>query len=337
LSPKKTQYRFKTYKSDAAPFFFFIDIFPLTPSDFKTPRSSVLVKKIKDNPIMPLPMRVDRVFNGDSSILVRPDNPISFPIENDITAVVNPIPFIQLGLEKLVFFTEIRANEKFFLSIKPEKAYNWWENTKFLYARLKRLEEDFSAFIRAYLHTIMKSKVNEGDMIGAAREYCTIVNDICNDRMKNNIILTEIKNRQDRVKLYKQKEAKYREKFQRVSRIEYHPELIDIEFYNLIERGFSSDKDERNMLGEILESKILKYIPILFYDDLQECMLLNLKKIDEDPNDLLDFSKLIDSKVILLIDPNRENIENYNWWKDLSEINIKLILESIKDSLVKVE
>jgi len=41
--------KFKTYKSGAAPFFFFIDIFPLENSVLPQPRLSALVDSIKNN------------------------------------------------------------------------------------------------------------------------------------------------------------------------------------------------------------------------------------------------------------------------------------------------
>ena len=99
----KPIHKFKTFKYDAAPFFFYIEIFPPDLTSYKKERELVLLKKIKYNPIMPLPMRVDRVFNGEKSILIRPIGPVSSPIMDDIFASINPTPFLQLGIEKLLF------------------------------------------------------------------------------------------------------------------------------------------------------------------------------------------------------------------------------------------
>ena len=93
--------KFKTFKFDAAPFFFFIDLFPPDYSSEDKPILGNLINSISTNPIMPLPMRVDRVFNGERSILIRPKEDISFPVTEDLTAVINPTPILQLGFEKL--------------------------------------------------------------------------------------------------------------------------------------------------------------------------------------------------------------------------------------------
>ena len=53
---KKTQVKFKTYKSDAAPFFFYIEIFPFDTSQYINPYVSSLIKTIEKNPIVPIPM-----------------------------------------------------------------------------------------------------------------------------------------------------------------------------------------------------------------------------------------------------------------------------------------
>ncbi|GAF88278.1 unnamed protein product, partial [marine sediment metagenome] len=74
----KPIHKFKTFKSDAAPFFFFIEIFSPDLTSYEKERDFVLLKKINDNPIMPLPMRVDRVFNGEKSLLIRPKEPVFF-------------------------------------------------------------------------------------------------------------------------------------------------------------------------------------------------------------------------------------------------------------------
>ena len=92
--------KFKTYKFDAAPFFFFIDIFPPDYSNISKPNLANLISSIGANPIMPQPMRVDRVFNGERSVLIRPREPISFPITEDLTAIIDPLQFLKFGFEK---------------------------------------------------------------------------------------------------------------------------------------------------------------------------------------------------------------------------------------------
>jgi len=333
----KPVHKFKIYKFDSAPFFFYIEIFPPDLSAFEMERTQALLKRIKTNPIMPLPMRVDRVFNGEKSVLIRPRAPISFSIMDDLSATINPNAFLQYGLEKLLYFTEIRAFEKFVIPLKIEKVKKWWESTKFLYAKLLRLEEDFSAFLRAYISTVLKAKLNNEDLISASTNYCNLVKDICEKRLKDNSILIETIRKETNVKLYKQKIAKYRKRMKKIERVEYHPELVDLDVFDLSEVGFISDIDKQNSLLNEIKPKEIKYIPLLFYDDLLECMLQNLKRLDEGNEDILDPSFLLDKNIITLQNSKElENIktEEFSWFNTFEELNFESIIQSIKTTLL---
>ena len=328
----KPLHKFKIFKSDAAPFFFYIEIFPPDLTTFKSEQHKNLLESIKTNPIMPLPMRVDRVFNGRESVLIRPREPISFSLKDNLIATINPTPFLQFGFEKLLYFTEIRASEKFFLSLTIEKAKKWWDSTRFLYAKLMRLEEDFSAFLRAYIHTVLKAKLNNEDLISAATNYCKMVQDICEKRLKENSILIETTRKEASVKLYKQKVAKYYKKRKKVEEVQYHPELVDIDVYDLTERGFKNDINSQNSMIDELKPNEIKYLPLLFYDDLLECMLQNLNTLDKGNTDILDPSFLLDQNIITLKESKDLEItktQNYSWFSIFEEINIEQIIQSI--------
>ena len=328
---KKPQYRFKTYKSDAAPFFFFIDVYPFDTTLFELPRLKFLIKKIEKNAIVPIPMRIDRVFNGKSSVIIRPREVISFQISEDQTAVINPHQFLYYGVKNLIYFTEIRSSQRLIKSTSREKVTSWWESTKFLYGNLYRLEEDFSAFLNAYLLTMVKTYIEEGDLISAAIQYCQILEDICKKRMVQNKILTEVDGELSTVRMYKKKDQSYYKKFKKVSEVQYHPELIDIETINFSQNGWPADITIKN----ILERDEKKYIPLLFYDDLQECMLLNLKYLEENEKTLLSPSRLIEDKVITIINSknNTGNFKNVNkWWQDFNNIKPDLFLKEMFQS-----
>lgn len=328
--------KFKIFKSDAAPFFFYIEIFPPDPTSFKSQRIKALLEPIKTNPIMPLPMRVDRVFNGGKSLLIRPREAITFSVMEDLVATVNPEPFLQLGIEKLLYFTEIRAFEKFFVSLPIERVNQWWASTNFLYAKLLRLEEDFSAFIRAYIHTLVKAKFSEEDLVGAAKNYCQMVADICEKRMKENTILVETSDEETHVKLYKEKILKYYKKRKKVEELQYHPELIDIDVYNLVDREFSIvGEDSKSNFDDIKFWK-KKYIPLLFYDDLLECMLQNLKKLEDGEEEILDPSLLIEQNVIIVRESKEFkalNTDDFSWMKSFANINFESTILLIKSTL----
>jgi len=325
--------KFKTYKFDAAPFFFFIDIVPPDYSNINKPNLANLISSIGTNPIMPLPMRVDRVFNGERSVLIRPREPISFPVTEDLTAIIDPLQFLKFGFEKLLYYTEVRSRENFFLSLSHQRVSSWWDFTKYLYGNLPTLEEDFSAFLRAYLYTIVKAKILEDDLIDAAIDYCQLISDICRKRFEQNSILVEIERKQENVKMFKVKEGTYYKRFKKSKETEYHPELIDLEIYDLSNIGFTTEKNDRASLIDGLDNKVIKYIPLLIYDDLLECMLQNIKRIEEGDKDLIDPSFLLDNGVIITQnskDLEKINMGCYSWWNGFDTINFNPILESIR-------
>jgi len=325
--------KFKTFKYDAAPFFFFIDIFPPIYENKAKPHLLNLVNSIKTNPIMPCPMRVDRVFNGEKSILIRPSEPISFPISEDKTALINPLPYLQFGFEKLLFFTEVRSRENFILSLPLARALKWWNLTKFQYGKLTTLEEDFSAFSRAYLHTILKSKIFEEDLEKAAKNYCEIISELCRKRMEQNIMVIEAKGHEENVKMYKIKEMTYYKKFKKSKETEYRPELLDIEIWDLSKNNFSIKQKELATDTDGLKTKVIKYIPLLIYDDLLECMLQNLQRIEENDEELIDPSFLLDNKAIIIQNSKElesTNIDKYSWWNSFEDLEFKPIIESIR-------
>ena len=329
---KKTQVKFKTYKSDAAPFFFYIEIFPFDTSLIRNPNLFSLLKIIEKNPIIPIPMRVDRVFNGENSVIIRPREVISFQISEDQLAIINPHHFLSYGIKNLIYFSEIRSLEQFFKSLSSKDVISWWEATRFLYGNISRLEEDFSAFLRAYLHTLVKSYIEGSDLVSAAIQYCQILEDICKKRMEQNKILMEINGEESNVKMYKSKVLTYYKKFKKVREKQHHPELIDIEIFNYSSNNWPKDATSIKRR----ESIIKKYIPLLIYDDLQECMLLNLKYLEENEKTIINPSSLIEEKIITIIDSKNfdDDFKKKNtWWKDLNNIEPDLFLEEIFESL----
>ncbi len=326
--------KFKIFKSDAAPFFFYLDIFPPNPTAFKLQKTKALLESIKLNPVMPLPMRVDRVFNGEKSILIRPREPVSFSLMDNLVATINPSRLLQHGIEKLIYFTEIRGFENFFTSLTIERAKKWWDSSRFLYAKLLNLEEDFSAFLNAYIQTLVKAKINDEDLIIAAKEYCQMISEICEKRINENSILIETMQKEDNVKLYKEKIAIYKESGKKVKKVQYHPELVDIDVFDLSKKGLFSTIEGSKSFLEDLKVKKRKYIPLLFYDDLLECMLYNLKKLEEGDDNILDPSFLLDQKVIILHESEelKENvIQNYSWLRSFEKINLVLFIQSIRE------
>ncbi len=328
--------KFKTFKYDAAPFFFYLEVFPPDLTGFDSERDVAILRKSINNPIMPLPMRVDRVFNGELSVLIRPREPLVFPVMDDLKAIINPSKFLQYGIEQLINFTEIRAFDRFALSLTAQKAEKWWDSTKFLYAKLLDLENDFSAFLKLYIDNLLKAKLNQEDLISAAESYCKGIQTHCEKKIEENSILIETIHFQTHVRLYTKKIAKFREKMKKVEQVQFHPDLINLDIYDLSGVGYANDFESLNSSLDPLKPNLLKYIPLLFYDDLLECMLLNVKKLEDGESNLLDPSFLIDENVIILQESkDLKNIkfQDYSWFNSFDDINFEPLIHSIKTAI----
>jgi hypothetical protein len=147
----------------------------------------------------------------------------------------------------------------------------------------------------------------------------------------------EIKDTQERVKLYQEKKAKSREKFSIVEKVEYHPELIDIELFDFFETGFPKQLDDEKTNLKNYDSIVAKYIPLLLYDDLQECMLQNIVILEKNEAPLLNPSYLLESNVILLLESEGveySDLSNCIWLNDLTEVDLEGIINSIVQSLI---
>ena len=330
MSPKTNYY--KTYKSDAAPFLFYIDVIPLDLMQYEIKHHIELLKNIQYNPIMPLPLRVDRVYNGELSTLIRPRNPISFSTGEDYIAIINSTKFVQYGMEKLLTFTEIRGSEQFTISLLSENARKWWNATRFIYGKLKTLEEDFAAFLRAYLYTVLAAKINEEDLVGAAIKYCELIKDICNQRINEKYTIAEAKGKEKIVNMYKMKEGKVQKKRFKFSKEKLlYPSFVDIE---VIDTGNFEYSQIYQVDYEVLKkySKVIKYIPLLIYDDLLECMLQNLKTLENYEGKILDPSFLLENDIIILVEKDdsfSDQLMEYTWLNNFDKIDINKILNSI--------
>ncbi len=227
----------------------------------------------------------------------------------------------------------MRAYDKFALSLTSQKAQKWWDSTKFLYAKLLMLENDFLAFLKAYIDNLLQAKLNDEDLITAATNYCKNIRNICEKRIDENSILIETTHLQTYGKLYFKRMGKYRKKMKKIEQVEIHPELINLDVFDLSEIGFKDKLENLNPLLDNLKPKLLKYIPLMFYDDLLECMLLNIQKLDDGDENILDPSFLIDKNIIILQeskDLEKLNTQDYSWFNSFNELNFESYIQSIK-------
>lgn len=276
-------------KRDAAPFFLFPDVFPPGVGPDGSPDDS----NAPPRPVMPVPARVDRVFHGDPALLVRPSEPVTFPLAPEVVACVDPRPFVRAGVDVMLWLAETRAREFLKANLDPWSANRWWERTRVRISRMPSLEEDVAAVLRAYLHHVVRAHLEGGDPVEAAAGYCQTALETFRRRVlsnqfrfvSNGVVREEV--------LYHGDPEK------RVL-----PMFYDVDVWNLAQeevRGgvnFRDPKPGRNLVRVKGRQQVL---PLLLYDDFMDCMTQNLADLSEpdaaerlaSPGELLGTSVLV--------------------------------------------
>ena len=201
-------------------------------------------------------------------------------------------------------------NPKFFNALKPKE-------------RVACLEHETLHILNKH---ILRSKNRNPDVFNIAGDIA--VNQYIENLPKGAL-------QPEQFKLEREKETEYYyKKLIKVKEKQYHPELVDIEIFNYSNSNWPKDTSTKN--GTVKEVK--KYIPLLFYDDLQECMLLNLQYLEDNEKKLLTPSILIEENIITIID-SKDYDDNFKikntWWSDFNNIKPDLFLDEMPQSFYK--
>jgi len=122
--------KLKLFKSDLAPIGFYFDIFATE---------------------MPIPMRIDKIINGESTFLIIPDiNKLDHLFEK-LDMVINFGTFFLVGVKNLIDFAKIKYNQITLRILKKESIINWFEKSKMISADIPSLIEDFTFLIKNVL------------------------------------------------------------------------------------------------------------------------------------------------------------------------------------------
>ena len=272
----------KTYKSDLAPVGFYFDIF---------------TSEIFRIPVMPIPMRIDRLFKGESTFFILPDMIKLNRLINELDLVLNMKSFLLAGIKNLINFAKNKYKEKTFLTLKPETITRWFEKSIELKTNIPSLTDDFtflfSEFLRFYAYCENQGIDSKNEEYHSELlKYCENVFIYFKERIEQNKFEIENKNTKRIVQLYKEKKD------------QYYPEIVTVEVNNL-----KSKKKKMN------------FVPYLIYDDILDVFSYNKKLLHEG------FKNKINLKIWSVngIIYKRSNIEKFNPECDLTKFKLEII------------
>ncbi|MFX0024963.1 MAG: hypothetical protein ACFE8M_01000 [Candidatus Hermodarchaeota archaeon] len=232
--------KLKSFKNDIAPVGFYFDLF--TTDLFKIP-------------VMPIPMRIDKISNGEPTLFIFPDFIKLNKLCEKLDLFLDFQLFFVLGIKNLINFTKNKYKEITFRPLDDNKIRKWFINSKIINTDISFLNNDFTFLISEFLKLYSNINANmdleeyHPDLI----KYCNTIINFLKEKIENNILHVENDNIIKTEKLYEERENKY------------FPNIITIKVYN------SNTKKMKEM----------NFIPYLIYDDLFDSFCYNKKLLLE--------------------------------------------------------
>ena len=232
--------KLKSFKKDIAPIGFFFDLF----SDENYPI-----------PILPIPMRIDKVSNGEPTLFVSLDFPKLDRICYKYRLQIDYDLFFTIGIQNLITTARKKYKEIIIHPLKDQFIINWFEQSKMLKAEIPSLTKDFtyllSKFIRLYSKFLESG--DDYNQIKLLIDYCEKMINYLKKRLDSNYILTTKDGNPIILNIYKEKKGKI------------YPQIVPVSVYNI----------QTELVKDMF------FIPYLIYDDLIDIFSYNIQLLND--------------------------------------------------------
>jgi len=244
----------KSFKNDIAPILFYFDVF--TTEIFK-------------EPIMPVPIRIDKVINGDLSLFINPNIDKLNEIFAKLDFTLDLKNLFIYGMRNLVKHAKNQYKQLSFRPFKLEKIFKWFEQSIGISASIPSLRDDFtfliSEFITIYSNIKkMKEKMDNNHLISQYIQYGDRVINYFKDALEQNSITVVENGEESHKMIYKEKKEKY------------YPEIVPVDI-----RYLKSNKVKKKY-----------FVPYLIYDDIIECFSYNRILLNDNSQEPCDMNIL---------------------------------------------
>ncbi|MFW9938517.1 MAG: hypothetical protein ACFFD5_12775 [Candidatus Thorarchaeota archaeon] len=277
--------KLKTFKNDLAPVGFFFDIF---------------TTDLFNIPVLPVPMRIDKVTNGKPTYLVLPDMDNLNPLFEELNLEVNFIDFYSIGIKNFINYAKIKYKEITHRELNKIVVYKWFEKSLNLKPEYALFSEEFTFIFREFLVLYSKyihdldNYMDIEDQRSLLIEYCDVIIKYFQEKIEKNEFQIEKAGITEIREIYREKKQKY------------YPVIIPIKVENL------NNKKVRTMT----------FIPYLIFEDILEVFWYN-KKLLQGKNEEMARLMIWDNKRIINKDPKTYKI---NREINLKQINLEELL-----------
>jgi hypothetical protein len=280
----------KPFKQDIAPIGFYFDMFSTS---------------LFHIPILPIPLRIDKVFYGQPTLFIIPNQRKLKRIFKICGFFIDYYLFYKTGLQNLLKYALSMQEEVSKKNIAlTEVLRKWWNASNGITTNNLDLVESFTFITAEFIKTY--SDISEKELNPSFRKqdytlelinYCDRIINYFRNKIEKNIFLVQKEDSFDIKKLYLQRRKKY------------YPLEIPIMINDL----------------NTNESHEMKFVPYLIYDDLLDCFSYNKKLLmkAEIPINL----KVYEDNKIINKTSTIDDIRTISSKIELKKLNLEELLE----------
>ena len=292
-SNRKYLNKLRTFKRDLAPMGFYFDIFSTD---------------IFQIPILPIPMRIDKLSNGKPTLLITPNREKLEKVFKRLNLTINFHLFYIMGIKNFLNYANLKQKELTLRGLDSDKIRKWWEASNNISAFNPDLDESFTFITSQFLKTYSYIDKNNLDPTQDKDEYKNILIEYCDsiikyfrNKIEKNIFFIKNEDKIEMEKLYLEEKQKY------------YPLVIKLPVYDLATNKTSE----------------MGFVPYLIYDDLLDSFYYNKKLLKNTTDDSINLKVYEDNKIINKTS-TLDDIRTKSSKIELKEINLKEILNRLK-------
>ncbi|MHA1754920.1 MAG: hypothetical protein ACTSYR_05340 [Candidatus Odinarchaeia archaeon] len=277
------KYVYTLHGKDAAPMMPLIDTIPF----------------YQDFACIPVPLRVDKVINGDLTTFILPNKPIFIEI-SESTFYLNLLFFMNEIVRLLSKWAVKIVEEKFHRNLPEKRIIGWFDKTFSAYVKCPSLSEDLGEILQFYMDIVFKSYIEQQEnLIDSINAYITHVISLCKNRIKENSI----------------------EVIEKDENLEYQIIEEEINQKNIFDPNIKGNTIPVDVLINN-KRKTMKFRPFLIYQDLLESFTFNKKRLNESM-EFIHPKILVEKKIIQKIE-SKDQIADILYEKSLITIKNKI-------------
>ena len=284
----------KSFKKDFAPMLFYFDLVP---------------SEVFDPPVMPLPLRIDRLYSGNRTAFIHPD---FYELENQLdnfNLKFNYAHFLETGLKNFIQYARKKVSSlqlrDYSTRLKTESIIDWFNSSCEIVFYNPDLEKDLTFILRDFIKLIATyfQKDLSNDSLRTKElliEHCDKMIKYFRNKIEKNQITIIKEQEKENVKLSIERKSKF------------YPDIIEHDVVFL----------------ENYKVKKMKFVPYLIYDDILECYSYNKKLLTEGKESFYSIELWKRNHIInKRSNIKSTNLDDYDLSKfDISKVNIDKLL-----------